>query len=309
MHPPLPASRSSLSPEVATERPPPLPPARGRDLWKHRVHNSWHCLLARISTRPRAHVLLLGWTGIETAILRSARHCSYRFTHQAEPTTAGLEESDVVVPLSLEAMESLRRYPAACARNPLPLPAATAVALCDDKGRFDERMREAGLSQFVPEEPRLGAYPYILKRRHDSDARHAFRIASYADEMRFATQLRSPDYHRQAWIEGSREYAAHVLYYGGRIRHMVTVAYDMQRDAAIRGQHAITSRALTANRFGTVFGRMLDAAGYEGLCCVNYKVRDGIPIVMEINPRMGVSATAYLFSFVRHFDWRRHPAR
>ena len=39
--------------------------------------------------------------------------------------------------------------------------------------------------------------------------------------------------------------------------------------------------------------------GFEGLCCVNYKYRDGIPKILEINPRMGGSLARFFFSFLR----------
>jgi D-alanine-D-alanine ligase-like ATP-grasp enzyme len=42
-----------------------------------------------------------------------------------------------------------------------------------------------------------------------------------------------------------------------------------------------------------LFAQMLAALGFSGLCCVNYKLVDGNPMIFEINPRCGFSLCAH----------------
>lgn len=49
-----------------------------------------------------------------------------------------------------------------------------------------------------------------------------------------------------------------------------------------------------------LFAEILRTIQFEGLCCVNYKVAQGQPYLLEINPRFGGSLAPYFFSFIRH---------
>jgi predicted ATP-grasp superfamily ATP-dependent carboligase len=51
-----------------------------------------------------------------------------------------------------------------------------------------------------------------------------------------------------------------------------------------------------------IFSDLLNAIGFEGLCCIDYKVKNGIPYIFEINPRFGGSLSFYFFSFLRHLN-------
>ncbi len=57
-----------------------------------------------------------------------------------------------------------------------------------------------------------------------------------------------------------------------------------------------------------LFRDMLNAVGYEGLCCVNYKLQDGRVRFLEINPRFGASLAPWFFAMVRALP-RAAPVR
>lgn len=47
-----------------------------------------------------------------------------------------------------------------------------------------------------------------------------------------------------------------------------------------------------------LFNRILRALDYEGTCCFNYKFADGIPMILEINPRFGASIVLDIDTYV-----------
>lgn len=49
------------------------------------------------------------------------------------------------------------------------------------------------------------------------------------------------------------------------------------------------SRYLLTNEHIAVFSRMLRALDYTGTCCIDYKIENGSPKLLEINPRYGAS--------------------
>lgn len=54
--------------------------------------------------------------------------------------------------------------------------------------------------------------------------------------------------------------------------------------------------------FLLLWDRLLDTLGFEGLCCINYKLNNGRPLLLEINPRFGGSLGEYFFAFLRHLE-------
>jgi hypothetical protein len=70
-----------------------------------------------------------------------------------------------------------------------------------------------------------------------------------------------------------------------------TVKYEFGRNYHIKGKDRNLERRiyLTDNEHIATFSRMLVTLGYTGTCCVNYKVHNELPMLMEINPRFGAS--------------------
>jgi len=53
-----------------------------------------------------------------------------------------------------------------------------------------------------------------------------------------------------------------------------------------------------------MFASMLATIGFEGLCCVNYKLERGVPRVFEINPRMGWNLCAHFAELIPLLEQR-----
>lgn len=196
---------------------------------------------------------------------------------------------DAVIPLRIADYAPLRGQPGTRAI----IPAGEAVALCDDKLALGRHLRDAGFGRYLP---RLaedgGAPPWIVKPRHGefgAGCRIVDTPVAIDDDM-VAQEL----------IAGDREFALHILRAGGRIRYHGAVRYDMAGDRVIRGAAAkpLARWAADASGLLPLADRMLAAIGYEGTCCLNFKLREGRPIIFEINPRFGGSLTHDINAYV-----------
>lgn len=250
--------------------------------------------------RPRsARRILFPATAMETGLRESFRHRSdiLRF---AELTPDNLRGQDLVVPLQLPDMETLRRHASLLPRSLLPLPDPACVALCDDKLRFHHAMLAASFGQYLPEIADALPFPYVLKKRNDAWGVNTHIIASHDDELRHAGQLRDADYFRQAMIPGRREYATHLLMRDGRVAAAITMEYTYAHDLhkKCREQLPHYTRLRRSTHLG-LFRDMLTVIGFEGLCCVNYKLHQGQPRIFEINPRFGGSLSSWFFVMMR----------
>jgi len=58
-----------------------------------------------------------------------------------------------------------------------------------------------------------------------------------------------------------------------------------------------------------LFSNILKNIGYQGLCCIDYKMKDNSPMIFEINPRFGGSLSPFFFSFlVAETEFRSLPS-
>lgn len=200
---------------------------------------------------------------------------------------------DLVVPLTIADVKALCGT-AMAAHSLLPLPSRASVALLDDKLAFHQAMLAAGLGRFVPAVGAQPFMPYILKRRTDECGAHTHVVGSWQRQSALAHLVADPDYFCQELVPGDREYATHILFAAGRIRYALTIEYRFAGMVFVKGRDASSRTAPVANPDCLdVFAQMLSAAGFRGLCCVNYKLVDGRPRVFEINPRCGFSLCPY----------------
>lgn len=255
-------------------------------------------LLARL--RPRRPLrILFPPTDMEADLRAGFRHRGDAL-HFADPAAEALNAHDLVVPLSLQDLERLRGSGMLPQRNPLPFPDPRCIDLCNDKLAFNRALVAAGFGDCVPRVADALPFPYILKKRIDAWGENAHVVASEADERRLAALLRDPDYFRQAYVPGEREYAAHLLVLDGRIAAALAVEYGFDRPLHRKSREQPPHyRRLRRATHVALFRDMLAAIGFEGLCCVNYKLQDGRVRILEVNPRFGASLAPWFFLFVR----------
>jgi hypothetical protein len=269
--------------------------------WRDRAFMAKELLFDRVRFPRGTRVLFTPWPEVEAALRRSFEGTRHTVTMADAPPGGG--EFDLVVPLTIEALVAAREDAVLCRRNPLPLPSVEAIRLFDDKAALNARLRACGFARHVPVDVGAGRWPYILKRRWDSCARNAFRVAGPEDEAALGMQLASEEFLRQEWVGGDTEYTSHLLHFGGRTRRAITLSFLMANGQSIRGRDPVALHRRCRSTHVPLFEAMLNATGFEGLCCVNYKLRDGVPLIMEINPRFGFSLAPFFAALMRSLRW------
>lgn len=227
-----------------------------------------------------------------------------RLPHQIEfgPISAdSFDKYDIVVPLSLSAVAEARLY-CGSQRGAYPLPSEDTVQLCNDKYEFNKAMFQAGFSQYIPkmaQGPSLTP-PYILKKRTGIWGKDCYVIRNREDERAHKDLIADSDYFCQEFIGGRTEFATHILFMDDQIVKALNIRYEFDVDSPIKGQDASLLQVVCRCRYLNLWAKMLRVVKFEGLCCVNYKVANGQPFLLEINPRFGGSLGPYFFSFIKH---------
>ena len=119
------------------------------------------------------------------------------------------------------------------------------------------------------------------------------------EETDAGEQVNDPAYFCQEIIRGRGEFATHILFVKDRIVKSLNIMYEFESETPIKGQDNVLYQIIHRCPYLGLFSDILRSIGFQGLCCVNYKVARGRPYILEINPRFGGSLGSYFFSFVR----------
>ncbi|XAM00604.1 hypothetical protein OT109_04270 [Phycisphaeraceae bacterium D3-23] len=275
---------------------------RGLDAGYLRLRHKLCCtrekLLARRGTRQR--ILFSNHDGWEKPIRLGFENTGHHI-HFDRFTPESVRGYDMVVPLSIEDALFMDGNPDLLPDNPLPIPSAKAIAICDDKVRFHQTLTELGYSAYLPPmEGELG-YPHILKKKVDQWGQSCVVIHNPRQEAEHQNLLQTPDYFRQRMVPGYDEYATHMLMKNGRLLRDLNIRYHFNTPTPIKGQDTIAWMRRCPSTHRERFVKILKDLDYDGLCCFNYKHDEqGQPLIFEINPRFGGSLSRYFFGFVRH---------
>jgi len=236
---------------------------------------------------------------------------SFRYTRHelafADITAESVAGRDLVVPLSIRDILYLDEIRPLVAGNPLPVPSRESVLLCDDKHLFNSTLNESRFGGLIP---RMGdglRYPYILKKKVDAWGENSHIVRDGEQERALRGLLESPEYYRQELVRGDREYATHFLHARGKCAHSITIEYVFDKEIYIKGKDTVLDqRKKSGCLFTELFSDILEFIGFEGLCCFNYKIVDGRPLLIEINPRFGGSLCSFFYPFLEYL-WRTYP--
>lgn len=228
-----------------------------------------------------------------------------RLPHQVEfgsITEDSFEQYDLVVPLTLDALEKAQRCSPQAKDDALPLPTPESVRLCNDKFSFNQKLIDAGFGRYIPKMTlgRALTPPYILKKRTGVWGVDCFIIRNRDDEAAQVDHIADPEYFCQKLIPGRTEFATHILFVNGRIAKALNIKYEFATGTPIKGQDGELFKVVHRCPYLDLFAQILRTIQFEGLCCVNYKVARRQLFLLEINPRFGGSLAPYFFSFVRH---------
>ena len=132
---------------------------------RNRLYVRAERFLARLSSANAKKILVSG----KPAWFEDIKSGFDHLPHQVEfgsITEDSFRRYDIVVPLSLDALEETRRY-SPRQKILLPVPSVECVLLCDDKYEFNQALVKLGFGQYIPGMKQGVAFapPYILKKR------------------------------------------------------------------------------------------------------------------------------------------------
>lgn len=107
------------------------------------------------------------------------------------------------------------------------------------------------------------------------------------------------EFYYQQCIPGRTEYATHTVSIGGVVVFMASTESLHTADLFVKGRG---ESPLYVRACPTVAAReieaILGALGYTGMACFDYKMRGGIPMFFEMNPRIGYSSHLFADAFL-----------
>jgi hypothetical protein len=210
-----------------------------------------------------------------------------------------IDKYDLIVPFTIPDLEFCIANKDKMPNNPIPFPSLESFNICNDKSQFEFFMLQNGFSNYLPSSSAEIKFPFILKKSQDEGGVNTFIINSNSDLEAFKDQLNDPNYIKQSVIEGKNEYATHILIKDGKITNAITIVYKFDQAVYVKGKEKYICRHICQNKHLEIFENILQKMGFNGLCCVNYKEKDGLPIVLEINPRFGGSLCEYFYPFLQ----------
>lgn len=201
---------------------------------------------------------------------------------------------DLVVPLTLSDIRWLNSPAGASLRGKSLVPSDESIALCNDKLTFAELLISQGFGIHVPNITGPFECPYILKRRIGEWGVDSVLITDRVMAQEHLGRMFAADGFRQKYITGRSEFATHLLATGSEITYCGTVEaeFDSDRFVFSRSEQPKVRRAVDHSRHLGLFSRILRKLEFEGLCCFDYKLCDGVVQIFELNPRFGGSLLA-----------------
>lgn len=235
----------------------------------------------------------------EPFIRRDFRYSRHKLTFDSF-SLENIKKHDLIIPLLIDDILYLDEVRTLVDRNPIPIPTAESVRLCDDKYLFNKTLIENKFEKLIPRMGKDLKYPYILKKRVDCWGVNSHIIMDKEHEDKFINKINSQEYFCQELVYGDKEYATHMIFSNGMAIHSINIEYTYDVDIYIKGKNKPLYTKNGDCPYVDLFCSVLELIGFEGLCCINYKEWNNIPLLFEINPRFGGSLSSHFYSFMKH---------
>lgn len=246
-------------------------------------------------------VLFSANNGLEKNIRRGFRFQRYQISFGVfDPEN--IRKHNVLIPLDIDDVRVIHRHPHLIKDKLVPIPGLNVADLCDDKYLFNRTLIDKGFKEMIPKIGSDLPFPFFLKKKVATGGNDC-RLISNADQKKeFKELISSPDYFCQKAIRGKNEYATHILFKDGEIMTSLTVKYTFFGRLPVNGKDRFVCSEICDCEYLDAFAKILEAIGFKGLCCFDYKVINGRPYIFELNPRFGASLGNYFFSFLRRLQ-------
>src|SRR5262245_6126535 len=227
--------------------------------------------------------------------------------------TINFPEIDVILPFLLPEYDVVRMSAVASLKSLIPR--ATSVNLADDKLQFNNWLLRIGCGHCVPKMfARDPPFPFIRKKRIDEWGANS-KVFFCEEQVRSAgVDFTDCDYFLQECISGHEEYVTHTISVSGVITYSISFRNAYDKPLFIKGNGEEPKRV--ENLGGLVpleLSEIIRLLDYSGCACFNYKLIKGVPMIFEMNPRVGASFSRmtdqYLEGYLDSVRWHQKRLR
>lgn len=204
--------------------------------------------------------------------------------------------TDLVVPLSMADVEFVSQNRDEFQNYLLPVTDQQSIDMLNNKQRFSEWLLNSKYKKHAIQEKR--DLPFFLKPITGAWGEDCHAVLDKDDFDRHKHLIQSDDFICQELVFGDTEYATHFLLKNGKVLNQLCIEYRFDSDTPVKGTGNITSKVIAEDKFLSDWKPMLLDMNYSGICCLNYKIHNGVPKIMEINPRFGGSLSEFFFCFI-----------
>jgi len=158
-----------------------------------------------------------------------------------------------------------------------------------NKLSFHSFMTYNGFFGYIPKKYDTIVYPCIIKHKFSVYGKDT-HILNSPDNLPKDIDLN--DYIINELIPGKSEYVTHIFAKNGKILLESTNKYTFDIPLYIKGvqtRPSLKEKIKIDNNIRCVFERIVEKSDYSGMMCIDYKIVDNLPIIFEINPRLGGS--------------------
>lgn len=255
--------------------------------------------LSAFSRQRKFRILFSKKDDWEPMIRRDFRYSRHKLTFD-NISLENIKKHDLIIPIAVDDILYLNEIRHLIDGNPIPIPTAESVRLCDDKYLFNKTLIENKFESLIPRMGEDLTYPYVLKKRTDVWGANSHIITGKELEDKFRNEIDSQEYFCQELVYGNKEFATHMIFSNGIAIHSINIEYTYDTDIYIKGKNKQLHTTKSDCPYVGLFCSVLELIGFEGLCCFNYKVSNDLPLLLEINPRFGGSLSNHFYSFMKH---------
>jgi carbamoylphosphate synthase large subunit len=159
-----------------------------------------------------------------------------------------------------------------------------------NKSLCNKLLIENNFDVYLPKTLTTISVPCIMKHNYGYAGVDSYMINNIEDVPK---DVSSSDFLIQELIYGNEEYATHILAKDGHIVKHVTNKHNHKKNIYIQGYTVVPSKTDMNITIGddiiNIFEEIMKSINFSGVCCIDYKIVNGIPKIFEINPRFGGS--------------------
>jgi predicted ATP-grasp superfamily ATP-dependent carboligase len=158
-----------------------------------------------------------------------------------------------------------------------------------NKENFQNKMIEFGFEKYIPL-PIFGQFPKIIKPK--------IGVKSNKVDIILSPKIISDDYMIQDYLEGD-EYSTFILAKDGQILFYQSLLYEMKLGQIRSDHYNLDVGVEVKTEFIQIFSDILEKFDFSGVCTIQYKIKNGIPKIFEINYFLSPHGYKYVKNMIK----------